>query len=275
MSSIIEHGDKTIQCPFCLYLQPFDTTYHRSLIRQHSYRKHKFDKLTTISSSKQLTKKIKHDTKTKYNKHVKRISRKKATIGQSAIQSAISKVPKKRCNQPYKNSFGKLVLCKVFVCSSDQCCRHFKKGISYAESICTYPSKHLEYKLSTVAQNAGFGVFAHTEFSPGDYITEYAGTFMTMEQMADLTLADKLYTVQIEGHVKVGINTPKFGEGMGSFINAGIGKQPVNSKFVYNRNSNKIYTVALTYIGCGSELLVRYGKSFWNTYKQFKNNNKT
>src|SRR5215212_6508211 len=116
---------------------------------------------------------------------------------------------------------------------------------------------------------AGKGLFTSVNIEKGQIIIEYTGEINTWEEVRRDSTNMYIYFVS-EDHV---INAKNFPDAIARYANDAHGITRVdgihnNSRFV-NREG-KIFIKATKFIPAGSEILVEYGKGYWNTIKKNK-----
>ena len=117
--------------------------------------------------------------------------------------------------------------------------------------------------------SAGKGLFTSTDIQKGEIITEYTGDITTWEEVRHD--ASNLYIYFVNDDYV--INAKEHPEAIARYANDGHGLTRIrglhnNSKFV-NING-KIFIKALRFVKAGSEILVDYGKGYWETVKKNK-----
>lgn len=117
--------------------------------------------------------------------------------------------------------------------------------------------------------SAGKGLFTSTDIQKGEIITEYTGDITTWEEVRHD--ASNLYIYFVNDDYV--INAKEHPEAIARYANDAHGLTRIrglhnNSKFV-NING-KIFIKALRFVKAGSEILVDYGKGYWETVKKNK-----
>ena len=114
---------------------------------------------------------------------------------------------------------------------------------------------------------AGKGLFTSADIEKGEIVTEYVGEITTWENVRHDAGNLYIYFVN-EDHV---INAKDRADAIARYANDAHGLTRVpglhnNSRFV-NING-RIFIKATRLIKAGSEILVNYGKSYWETIKK-------
>ncbi len=148
---------------------------------------------------------------------------------------------------------------------------------SAADSDCSYGHSSLIVRQSGLSDvyigrkrrmiSAGNGLWTTCEsFQFGDYITEYSGLKVTMEELINVDDNIKCgYTLQCpkswDFPFIIGHHQPVLGEGQGSFINRGDVKS-TNCKLSYDSLTQKVWVRATRFIPPNSEFFMRYGNGY-------------
>lgn len=126
--------------------------------------------------------------------------------------------------------------------------------------------KHLEVKRSTIP-GAGKGLFTKKEIAKGTHIVEYKGKVTTWKE-ADHRDGKNGYIYYVKrNHVIDASNDPK---ALARYANDARGLQKVKGKqnnAEYLEEGVRTFIVAATTIPAGSEILVGYGKEYWDAIK--------
>ena len=114
--------------------------------------------------------------------------------------------------------------------------------------------------------SAGKGLFTSKEIQKGQIIIEYTGEITTWEKVRHEASNLYIYFVN-EDHV---INANEHPEAIARYANDAHGLRRIpglhnNSRFV--NITGKIFIKATRLIKAGAEILVDYGKSYWETVK--------
>ena len=127
--------------------------------------------------------------------------------------------------------------------------------------------KQLEVKKSTIP-GAGKGLFSKNPIPKGTYIVEYTGTITTWKEV-DHDEGNNVYIYYVNrNHV---IDANKHTKALARYANDARGLQRPkgfrnNSQYV--NDENRIYIQALRDINAGDEILVSYGKEYWDVIKK-------
>lgn len=126
--------------------------------------------------------------------------------------------------------------------------------------------KHLEVKRSTIP-GAGKGLFTKKEITKGTHIVEYKGKVTTWKE-ADHRDGKNGYIYYVKrNHVIDASNDPK---ALARYANDARGLQKVKGKqnnAEYLEEGVRTFIVAAQSIPAGSEILVGYGKEYWDAIK--------
>lgn len=122
-------------------------------------------------------------------------------------------------------------------------------------------------KNSTLPQ-AGKGLFTKSFIPAGTHIIEYKGRVTTWNEVKEKE-ADNAYIMYVNrNHV---INALPYKKALARYANdaRGIGKiKGLRNNAVYATVKNRVYIKATRDIKAGEEILVDYGKSYWQTMKE-------
>jgi SET domain-containing protein len=122
-------------------------------------------------------------------------------------------------------------------------------------------------KNSTLPQ-AGKGLFTRSFIPAGTHIIEYKGRVTTWNEVKEKE-ADNAYIMYVNrNHV---INALPYKKALARYANdaRGIGKiKGLRNNAVYATVKNRVYIKATRDIKAGEEILVDYGKSYWQTMKE-------
>ncbi|MDO9375956.1 MAG: SET domain-containing protein [Ferruginibacter sp.] len=127
--------------------------------------------------------------------------------------------------------------------------------------------KHLEVKKSTIP-GAGKGLFTKKPIAKGTYIIEYTGTITTWKDV-DHDEGANVYIYYVNRkHV---IDASKNTKSLARYANDARGLQRPkgfrnNSQYV--NDEDHIYIQALRDIPAGDEILVSYGKEYWDVIRK-------
>ncbi len=129
--------------------------------------------------------------------------------------------------------------------------------------------KQLEIKKSTIP-GAGKGLFTKRPILKGAYIVEYTGTITTWKEV-DHDEGNNAYIYYVSRkHV---IDASKNTKALARYANDARGLQRPkgfrnNSQYI--NDDGKIYIQAIRDLKPGDEILVSYGKEYWDVIKQNK-----
>lgn len=128
------------------------------------------------------------------------------------------------------------------------------------------PVKQLETRLSNIP-NAGKGLFTKTDIGKDSLIIEYKGRVTTWDEVKDDAANAYLYYVS----EKFVIDAGPFPRAIARFANdaQGITKvKGMRNNAVYERHGDKVFIKAVRDISAGDEILVSYGKEYWDTHRR-------
>lgn len=127
----------------------------------------------------------------------------------------------------------------------------------------------LVIKNSTLPQ-AGKGLFTRSFIPAGTHIIEYKGRVTTWNEVKERE-ADNAYIMYVNrDHV---INALPYKKALARYANdaKGVGKiRGLRNNAVYATVKKRVYIKATRDIKPGEEILVDYGKSYWQTMKENK-----
>ena len=127
----------------------------------------------------------------------------------------------------------------------------------------------LAIKKSTLPQ-AGKGLFTRSFIAAGTRIVEYKGRVTTWNEVKEKE-ADNVYIMYVNrNHV---INAEPFKNALARYANdaKGVGKiSGLRNNAVYATVKKRVYIKATRDIEAGEEILVDYGKAYWQTMKENK-----
>jgi SET domain-containing protein len=126
--------------------------------------------------------------------------------------------------------------------------------------------KELEIKLSTIP-GSGQGLFTKTFIPKGTHIVEYKGRITTWKEVKDDYSNVYLYTIK-PSHV---IDARKTKKSLARYLNDAKGLVKIkgktnNAEFV--NDGLRAFVVATKNIEAGEEILVDYGKAYWDVVRQ-------
>ncbi|HRO48131.1 SET domain-containing protein [Agriterribacter sp.] len=124
----------------------------------------------------------------------------------------------------------------------------------------------LVIKKSTLPQ-AGKGLFTQSFIPSGTRIIEYKGRVTTWNEVKEKE-ADNVYIMYVNrNHV---INAQPYSKALARYANdaKGVGKiKGLRNNAVYATIKKRVYIKATRDIKAGEEILVDYGKSYWQTMR--------
>jgi hypothetical protein len=274
MEEIIYRNSETCwNCPICdaHYTEETFPSLQRHCNRLHKKRLRK----TTTNQAK--------------NNSINRIiNNRKSNKQQYRIQSAknICKTNTQIYKCKHKNHKG--TDCKLKAIGRAVCHYHQRKTEQDAKKYGNYTennqnnNSHIKIQKSTLPDKinktnqivfaSGNGVFTTKAYQKGDYITEYCGDFVTMEQFAQNQF-DRFYFLQVPKTFNLaginGLTSPMEGKGVGSFINRGYESSAKKHKnfrnnvyIKYNVADKTVWIVARNFLSKTSELFLNYGKEY-------------
>lgn len=127
---------------------------------------------------------------------------------------------------------------------------------------------HLFVDKSSIP-SAGSGLFTSRNIEKGELVIEYTGDITTWEEVRHD--AENLYIYFVNDNYV--INAKEHPEAIARYANdaQGLTRLPDlhnNSRFINIRG--RIFIKATKHIQAGSEILVNYGKSYWDTVRKNK-----
>jgi SET domain-containing protein len=128
--------------------------------------------------------------------------------------------------------------------------------------------KHLKIKHSNI-KSAGMGLFTSVNISKGTRIVEYKGRITTWKEVERDIENGYLYKVNPQ-HVIDAKEDPKL---LARYVNDANGLKKVNgltNNCIYVQEGLRVYIDAMKDIPAGSELLVAYGKLYWEVIRAYK-----
>ena len=139
--------------------------------------------------------------------------------------------------------------------------------------------KNLQIKKSTL-EGAGKGLFTRTFIPKGSVITEYKGDITTWKKVQD-DEAFNGYVFYINRNHVIDARPNRTNPGRYANDANGIFKiRGVANNAEYDIRNKKVYIRAIADINAGEEILVAYGKEYWDIVKynlkldnQYKKNN--
>jgi uncharacterized protein len=128
--------------------------------------------------------------------------------------------------------------------------------------------KHLVVKDSTIP-GAGLGLFTNIDIEKGARIVEYKGRITTWKEVKNDSTNMYLYTINPK-HV---IDARRTMKALARYANdaKGITRiKGITNNCVYVNDGLRAYIEAVKNIPAGAEILVDYGKPYWDVIKQNK-----
>lgn len=128
------------------------------------------------------------------------------------------------------------------------------------------PLKHLQVKTSTLP-GAGKGLFTKVDIPKGTIIIEYKGRVTTWDKVKDNAHNAYIYYISSR-HV---IDAEPFPKEIARYANDARGLtrlKGTSNNCVYERIGRQVFVRAAKDISAGSELLVSYGKGYWDTQRR-------
>lgn len=129
--------------------------------------------------------------------------------------------------------------------------------------------KQLEVKKSTIP-GAGKGLFTKKRIEKGSFIVEYVGSITTWKEVdhdngnnAYIYYVNRNYVIDARKHLK----------SLARYANDARGLQRpkgYRNNAIYVKDANRIYIQAASVIEADQEILVSYGKEYWDVIR--KNN---
>jgi len=126
--------------------------------------------------------------------------------------------------------------------------------------------KQLEVKKSTLPR-AGKGLFTKKFISKGTRIVEYRGRIGTWGDLLKSGHSSRYIFYVKRNHV---IDAEPYKKAIGRFANdaGGLGRRKgINNNAYYEQDGLRIFITAIKDIPPGSEILVGYGKDYWDAVK--------
>jgi len=128
--------------------------------------------------------------------------------------------------------------------------------------------KYLVVKDSTIP-GAGLGLFTTIDIAKGTWIIEYKGRITTWKEVEYDSTNMYLYTVNPK-HV---IDARRTLKSLGRYANDAKGLtriKGITNNCVYVNDGLRVYVESIKKIPAGSEILVDYGKAYWDVIRQNK-----
>jgi len=126
--------------------------------------------------------------------------------------------------------------------------------------------KDLEIKTSTIP-GAGKGLFTNVFIAKGTRIVEYKGTVTAWDVVKDDPTNAYIYFVK-PNHVIDARDHPKM---MARYVNDAKGLVRTKSRTnnaQFQNDGLRVYIIATKNIAAGEEILVEYGKKYWDTVRR-------
>ncbi|CAN5564661.1 hypothetical protein BH11BAC3_BH11BAC3_18350 [soil metagenome] len=129
--------------------------------------------------------------------------------------------------------------------------------------------KHLEIKQSKIP-GAGMGLFTNKPIKKETIIVEYTGTITTWKEV-DHDEGTNVYIYYVSrNHV---IDARHHKDSLARYVNDARGMQKIKglrNNTQYVKIKRKIYLQAIANIPAGAEIMVSYGKEYWDVIKRNK-----
>jgi SET domain-containing protein len=125
------------------------------------------------------------------------------------------------------------------------------------------------YTDDSTIPNTGTGLFTAEDINKGELIVEYTGEITTWDEVKHDASNAYIYFVN-EDYVINAKNTPGV---IARYANDAHGLTRVKGKFNNSKFANvdgKIFIKATRHIKAGEEILVDYGKDYWETVRKNK-----
>jgi len=130
-------------------------------------------------------------------------------------------------------------------------------------------SKSLVVKRSTLPK-AGKGLFTKVFIPKGTHITEYKGKITTWKD-ADHDEGKNLYIFFVnKAHV---IDAKNYQKALARYANDARGLSKIKGLYnnsEYTEQNKRVFITATRDIPAGAEILVEYGKDYWNVIKKME-----
>jgi uncharacterized protein len=127
----------------------------------------------------------------------------------------------------------------------------------------TIKPQYLEIKPSQIP-NAGLGLFTKVFIPVGSLVIEYKGVVTTWDAVKEQIDNDYIYYIS-RNHVIDAAPTPK---SLARYANdaKGLTQLPgINNNCIFKKMEGRVFIKARANIQPGSEILVSYGKQYWDT----------
>ena len=129
-----------------------------------------------------------------------------------------------------------------------------------------FSQKNLIIKKSTIP-GAGLGLFTRRPILKGTFIIEYKGRISPWKKVNSMDGANPYIMYVNRNHV---IDALSFKKAKAKFANDARGLKKIKGKTnnsVYIKKGLRVYIQAKKNIEAGSEILVNYGKDYWDAVK--------
>ncbi len=126
--------------------------------------------------------------------------------------------------------------------------------------------EQLEVKKSTLP-DAGLGLFTKSLIPKGSRIVEYKGRKLTWKEVEDDYKNGYIYSIDAK-HV---IDAKTYKKALARYANDAHGmvrKKGISNNAKYVVEGTKVYIEAFKDIPSGSEILVAYGKEYWDVVRK-------
>lgn len=127
----------------------------------------------------------------------------------------------------------------------------------------TLKPQHLEIKPSQIP-GAGLGLYTRVFIPVGSLVIEYKGIVTTWDEVKDQIDNDYIYYIS-RNHVIDAGPTPR---SLARYANdaKGLTQMPgINNNCIFKKIEGRVFIKARANIEAGSEILVHYGKQYWDT----------
>jgi len=133
----------------------------------------------------------------------------------------------------------------------------------------TLSKNHLVVKRSTIPK-AGKGLFTKVSIHRGKIIVEYKGKVTTWKDVNDDKGRNR-YIYYINRNIVIDAKHDK--KGLARYANDSKGpnrKEGIKNNSMYAIVNNRVFIKSIKNILAGAEILVGYGKSYWDVLKENK-----
>jgi hypothetical protein len=118
-------------------------------------------------------------------------------------------------------------------------------------------------KIDYISEQIGYGVFAEQEFNQGDFIGEFCGTVTSNYDESSKNYNYKYFSA-INEEENIFIAPRKTGNEL-QFVNHSNNPNVEWKTIVGNDNKYHVIMIAIKHIKKGDQILVDYGKEYWET----------